>query len=71
MPITVEAIYENGLLKLSQPLPLREGAAVRVTIHTEPNRVSQTYGMIGWRGDAETLERLATSPEFDPQEEEP
>jgi len=68
MPITVEATYENGVLKLSRPLPLREGEVVQVTIHTEPNRVSQTYGMIGWRGDAETLEQLAEDPEFDPQQ---
>jgi hypothetical protein len=26
MPLTVEAIYENGVLKLAQPLPLQAGA---------------------------------------------
>jgi predicted DNA-binding antitoxin AbrB/MazE fold protein len=32
MAITVEAIYENGVLKLSQPLPLKEHAKVRLTV---------------------------------------
>jgi hypothetical protein len=32
MPITVEATYENGTLKLSEPLPLKEHEKVHVTI---------------------------------------
>ena len=32
MSVTVEAIYENGVLKLDQLLPFEEHAAVRVTI---------------------------------------
>ncbi len=36
MPLTVEAIYENGVLKPTQPLPLREHEKVRVTV--EPAR---------------------------------
>ena len=32
MAITVEAIYENGVLKPSRPLTLAEGAEVRLTI---------------------------------------
>ncbi len=36
MTTTVEAIYENGMLKLSGPLPLREKAQVVVTIHSKP-----------------------------------
>jgi predicted DNA-binding antitoxin AbrB/MazE fold protein len=34
MTITVKAIYENGSLKLLQPLPLREHERVQVTIPT-------------------------------------
>ncbi len=33
MVITVEATFENGLLKPKQPLALAEGAEVRLTIH--------------------------------------
>ena len=35
MSITVDAIYENGVLRLKEPLPLAESAAVRVTIVSE------------------------------------
>ncbi len=36
MPITVDAIYENGVLKPAQPLPLAEHARVQVTVETLP-----------------------------------
>lgn len=32
MSTVVEAVYENGVLKLAQPLSLPEGMRVRVTI---------------------------------------
>jgi len=35
MTTTVEAIYENGTLKLPRPLPLEENAQVMVTIQTK------------------------------------
>lgn len=35
MTTTVEAIYENGTLKLACPLPLEEKAHVVVTIRTD------------------------------------
>lgn len=74
MSITVEATYENGVLRLTQPLPLREQEKVQITVHTRhsveesPRGVGvadQTYGIIGWKGDHETLERiLAEAEEF-------
>ena len=36
MPFTVEAIYENGVLKPAQQLALREQQKVRLTIETIP-----------------------------------
>ena len=36
MPLTVEAVYENGVLKPAEPLPLKEHEKVRVTV--EPAR---------------------------------
>ncbi len=36
MSLTIEAIYENGVLKPSEPLPLKEHEKVRVTV--EPAR---------------------------------
>jgi predicted DNA-binding antitoxin AbrB/MazE fold protein len=32
MPITIEAIYENGVLKPAQPLPFQEHEQVRITV---------------------------------------
>jgi predicted DNA-binding antitoxin AbrB/MazE fold protein len=36
MALTVEAVYENGVLKLAEPLPLKEHEKVSVTV--EPAR---------------------------------
>jgi predicted DNA-binding antitoxin AbrB/MazE fold protein len=32
MPITIEAVYENGVLKPKQPLALTEGTEVRLSV---------------------------------------
>ncbi len=34
MTTTVEAIYENGVLRLSRPIDLAEGTPVEVTVRT-------------------------------------
>jgi predicted DNA-binding antitoxin AbrB/MazE fold protein len=64
MAITVEAVYENGVLKPAQPLPLQEQEKVTITVHTAVSIARQTAGMIPWKGDLETLERIACDPEF-------
>jgi predicted DNA-binding antitoxin AbrB/MazE fold protein len=63
MSLTIEAVYENGVLKPSQPLPLQEHERVRITLHPAPDIVQRTYGLIGWKGDHETLERLLAEAE--------
>jgi predicted DNA-binding antitoxin AbrB/MazE fold protein len=68
MSITIEAIYENGVLRLDRPLPLKEHEKVQVTVVQLPSLAERSYGMMGWTGDAATLERVALDPEFDPQE---
>jgi len=68
MTLTIEAIYENGVLKPVQPLPLKERERVQLTVHTASNWVSETAGMIEWTGDHATLRHLAEDVEFDPQE---
>jgi predicted DNA-binding antitoxin AbrB/MazE fold protein len=68
MRITVEATYENGVLKPTRPLPLKEHDKVQITVHVETDSIVQAYGILGWTGDAETLERLARDHEFDPTE---
>jgi predicted DNA-binding antitoxin AbrB/MazE fold protein len=64
MPLTVEAIYENGVLKPAQPLPLQEHEKVQITIQPALSLAKQTAGMVPWTGDAETLERMVRDPEF-------
>lgn len=68
MSLMIEAIYENGILKPTQPLPLKEHEKVRLAVLRAPSVAEQTYGLIGWTGDAATLERLALDPQLDPQE---
>lgn len=58
MPIIVEAIYENGVLKPAQPLPLKEREHVQVTVRRATSVADQTYGMIGWSGGADIFDRL-------------
>lgn len=68
MALTIEATYENGVLKPVQTLPLiQEGSRIWVTLHiwAEENPVRKSYGLIGWTGDAETVRRVALDPEFD------
>lgn len=72
MALTVEAVYENGVLKPVQPIPyLQEGTRFWVTLHVwaEEDRVRKAYGLIGWTGDAETVRRVALDPDFDAPEE--
>ncbi len=68
MAIVVEATYEDGVLKLAQPLPLKEHEKVRVTVQPEANWVDETYGILGWTGDRGDLRYLAEEVELDPQE---
>lgn len=68
MELSIEATYEDGVLKPAAPLPLAEHEKVRVTINPEVewrlNRVRATYGMMGGKLDAQTIERIALDPEF-------
>jgi predicted DNA-binding antitoxin AbrB/MazE fold protein len=71
MAITVEAVYENGTLKLTQPLPFKEQERVRVTVETQASpiasavdRVRATAGLIGWTGDPEVFRQIAEDDAF-------
>jgi predicted DNA-binding antitoxin AbrB/MazE fold protein len=68
MAITVEAVYENGVLKPAKPLPLQDKERVQVTVQRAVSRVRQTAGLIGWTGSQEDADFVALSPELDPQE---
>lgn len=69
MTITVEAVYEDGVLKPSQPLPFGEHQRVQVTIgasHSPTHRFESTAGLVKWDGDPNELEQFAMDPAFDP-----
>ena len=64
MSITIEATYEDGVLKPKQPLPLKEHGEVRVTIHSAMSLTQESYGLLRWKGDLETLRQIAEDDEF-------
>lgn len=63
MSISIEAVYENGVLRPERPLPFKEREKVKVTVDVLPSVVKETAGMIPWAGDIEMLEALAGDPE--------
>jgi len=69
MALTVEAVYENGVLKPAQRLPFQEHEQVRVTVEPKTSWVEETYGILGWKGDPAELRRLALSGELDLEDE--
>jgi predicted DNA-binding antitoxin AbrB/MazE fold protein len=58
MPIAVEAVYEDGVLKPVGDPPLKVGEAVRITARTAEDFVREGPGLIGWRGGHEEWEAL-------------
>ena len=64
MSLTVEAIYENGVLKPARALALKEHEKVSITIRPAKGVAKQTAGMVPWTGTTEELDRLIRDPEF-------
>ena len=64
MPLTIEAIYENGVLKPVQPLPLNEHEKLSITIKPALTWAERTAGMMGWKGSAADAEYFAMSPDL-------
>lgn len=58
MGLEIEAIYENGILKLPRELPLVDGAAVRITIHPPRRAGAIKHTGVPWSGSQEELERF-------------
>ena len=59
MIINIEAIYENGVLRPTRPLPLKEQEVVRITVEPEFGWAERTSGLLQWKGDPELLQRIA------------
>jgi predicted DNA-binding antitoxin AbrB/MazE fold protein len=60
--LQIEAVYENGALRLPRQLPLTEGQKVTITIHPPGGVVGRSYGFLQAKFSAEELERLAQGP---------
>jgi predicted DNA-binding antitoxin AbrB/MazE fold protein len=65
MSLTVEAVYEDGCFKLTQPLPLKEHERVQLTVETKRNWVEETAGIMGFQGTPEEADYFALDPELD------
>ena len=61
MAITVEAVYENGVLKPAQPLPFREHEKVRITVQPVLSRARQTAGLLALDQSAPALLKRPSS----------
>jgi len=64
MTITVDATFENGVLRPDEPLPLAENARVRIVVETPASAVDRTAGILQWKADPALLEQVAIDPEF-------
>lgn len=72
-PITVEAVYENGVLRPMQPLPFKEGERVRVVIPaTGPDQalppaepLTRNPRLSEWAAMDKELEYAETDAEYD------
>jgi predicted DNA-binding antitoxin AbrB/MazE fold protein len=68
MSIEIEATYEGGILRPDRPLPLEEHQRVKLVVEQDVSRSRANYGIIGWKGDSETLRKIAIEPEYGVQE---
>ena len=68
MNLTVEAVYENGVLKPAQPLPFKERERVTLRVELAGSRARRTAGLMQWNGSIEAADFVAMSPELDPEE---
>jgi len=67
MPKSIEVVYEGGVLKPLSPLKLKEHEKVRITLEEGESVVRATTGI--FRGlDDNTINEIALSPEFLPEE---
>ncbi len=71
MTLTVEAVYENGVLRPVERLPLKENEHVQLCIQTlaaVQSAARRPSGLIRWTGSVEDLDYLIEDGENDPLE---
>lgn len=64
MSITIEATYEEGVLKPDKPLELPEHHQVLVTIHPGKSLTEEGYGLLRFTRDPKIIKRVAEGDEF-------
>ena len=64
MAITVQAVYENGLLRPVQPLFLKEHQQVRITVAESVDWVHRTRGIVPC-SDHALIEWAAMDPDLE------
>jgi predicted DNA-binding antitoxin AbrB/MazE fold protein len=68
MSLEIEGIYEGGVLKPDEPLPLKDHERVLITVRPKVSRIRQSAGSIRWTGAPEVLRKIAEDPIFDDAE---
>ena len=68
MNLEIEATFENGVFRPSEPVALEEHARVVLTVKPRRKSLRDLAGMIKWTGDPEVLRRIAEDDEFGIQE---
>jgi len=67
MPRTIEAIYEDGVLKPLDTLALKEHEKVKIILDKTESAARASSGMLKGLDD-KTIDEIALSPEFLPDE---
>ena len=63
MNFEVEAVYENGVLKPEQGLPLAEGQKVTVSVKSAESAAKRFCGSFRWARDPDELHRYLSDPD--------
>ena len=59
---TIEAIYERGIIKPLEKLPLTESQLIKITIDTTESLVASTRAMI--KADPDLVRQVAENDEY-------
>lgn len=59
---TIDAIYESGVIKPLEKLPLTESQKIRITIDTTESLVASTRAMI--KADPDLVRQVAENDEY-------
>ena len=67
METTIEAVFENGILRPLTPLKLRDHQKVRLIVEQRGSAVEESSGIFTGL-DNETINEIALSPSYLPEE---